>query len=89
MHYCIVHFLTMLRKEQSIGFCREPRVERKMFKICQGFIDLIVYYYLYSSSARGLLICRHPRLDHAIQNLVIYGGSFSGQETSLVTSFDG
>ena len=42
-----------------------------------------------SSSARGLIICRHPRLDHAKQNLVIYGGSFSGQETSLVTIFDG
>ena len=27
MHYFIVHFLTMLRKEQSIGFCRGLRVE--------------------------------------------------------------
>ena len=33
-----------------------------------------------------LLTCRHPRLDHAKQNLVIYGGSFNDQETSLVTS---
>ena len=52
MHYCIVHFLTMLRKEQSIGFCREPRIEGKKvkgrdFNIYQRFIYLIVYYYIY------------------------------------------
>ena len=35
-----------------------------------------------------LLTCRHPRLDHAKQNLVIYGGFFNDQETSLVTGFD-
>ena len=32
MLYFIVHFLTMLRKEQSIGFCRGPWVEGKMFR---------------------------------------------------------
>ena len=52
------------------------------------FIQLFIITYV-SSSARGLLICRHPRLDHAKQNLIIYGGSFNGQETSLVTGFDG
>ena len=39
------------------------------------FIQLFIITYV-SSSARGLLICRHPRLDHAKQNLVISGGSF-------------
>ena len=51
MYYCIVHFLTMLRKEQSVSFCREPRVEG----ICQGStvqnmptIYLFnLYYYLF------------------------------------------
>ena len=33
MYYCIVHFLTMLRKEQSVGFCQEPRVEGKMLGV--------------------------------------------------------
>ena len=35
-----------------------------------------------------LLTCRHPRLDHAKQNSVVYGGSLNGQETSLLTGFD-
>ena len=30
MLYFIVHFLTMPRKEQSIGFCRGPRVEKTL-----------------------------------------------------------
>ena len=33
MHYCMVHFLTMLRKEQSIGFYRELRIEGKMVRV--------------------------------------------------------
>ena len=77
----------MLRKEQSVGFCREPRGEGSKY-VKDLFILLFIITYV-SSSARGLLICRHPRLDHAKQNLVIYGGSFNGQETSLVMGFDG
>ena len=59
MHYCIVHFLTMLRKEQSKGFCREPRVEGKMLR-GEGlkyandlYIKLFIISYI-SLSARGL-----------------------------------
>ena len=55
MLYFIVHFLTMLRKEQSIGFVegrgsrvegRGENVSGRGFKICREFIYLIVYYYL-------------------------------------------
>ena len=83
----------MLRKEQSIGFCRELRVEGK----CSGarvqnmsriysFNCLLLL--MFPRAQEVLLTCRHPRLDHAKQNLVIYGGSFNDQETSLVTGFD-
>ena len=43
---------------------------------------------MFPRAQKVLLTCRHPRLDHAKQNLVIYGGSFNDQETSLVTGFD-
>ena len=47
--YALLYYL--LRKEQSGGFYRGPRAEGRGenvkgrgFKICQGFIYLIVYY---------------------------------------------
>ena len=58
---------------------RGENVNGRGFKICQRFIYQIVYYFLYF-------------LKRAItqnKTWVIYGGSFSGQETSLVTSFNG
>ena len=67
---------------------RGENVKGRGFKICQGFIYLIVYYYLYFLERARFIICRHQRRDHAKQNLVIYGGSFNDQETSLVTGFD-
>ena len=46
-------------------------------------------FLMFPRAQEVLLTCRHPRLDHAKQNLVSYGSSFNDQETSLVTGFDG
>ena len=43
---------------------------------------------MFTRAQEVLLTCRHSRLDHAKQNLVVYGGSLNGQETSLLTGFD-
>ena len=95
MHYCIVHFLTMLRKEESIGFFsraedRGENVKGRGFNIYQRFIYLIVYYYLYFlERARFMKFVGIRAWIKQNKTWLIYGGSFRGQETSLVTSIDG
>ena len=52
-------------------------------------IYLIVYYYLCFLECKRFNNLSTSAPGSRKTNLVIYGGSFSGQETSLVTIFDG
>ena len=69
---------------------RGENVKGRGFNIYQRFIYLIVYYYLYFlERARFMKFVDIHAWIKQNKTWLIYGGSFRGQETSLVTSIDG